>query len=293
MSFPDDGLREGDTLCIALFAGPVENLAAPDRRVCLGPGRNGVRFDGLTHGPHTVILPAPGSTIDGDRYQATVAETDIPADLAEDAFAVDIALAFARETVGTSGRVEINIFGCPPGTDGGGDPNAWQSQCDTLIGGAPVSLSGIGSIEDTAPTEMTSLDEEAFGQAEFVNLPAGEYALEERLPEDVAEDTAVFVSSSVDGGTTATELEPEQDTLALGPSETKSVSYYVVLKPEEEPAPLAPAVDATSANPDIAGPAADPAPAPDPAAQPRLEITGGPDAPPAATPVVDGHEPAA
>lgn len=284
LAFPDDGLRDGEELCVGLFAGGVDDPAAPDQRVCLGPGGTTVRFDGLDHGPYAVVLPAPGSTIADDRYQPTLAETEIPADLDQDAFVVDVALALAPEAAGTTGRVEINVFGCPPGTDGGDDAGEWSSECDTLIGDVPVSLSGIGSIDDTAPTGITALEGEAFGQAAFVDLPAGEYEIEEQLPVNVAEETAVFVSSSIDGGTTATPIEPDEETLALGPAEIKSVAYYVVLKPDEESA----LDDATSANPDVA--AGSPEPAAEPVGQPHLEITGG--LPPAATPTPAEPDPA-
>ena len=253
VTFPDAGLVAGEQLCLSLFAGEVNDaadLTSPVLSECLGSDATEVRFDGLTHGPYTLVVPAPGSVVGQERYQGQIIGTSVP-DTERDAFAITVALALSGEVAGTTGSVAVNVFGCPPGTDGGGDATVWKSECDALASGVPVSLSGIGSIDDTSEQAITGEETAKPGRVEFSNLPAGDYQLNDQLPEDAPQTAAVFVESSIDGSITP--LEPAE-TLALRPTEVKSVAYFVVLEPEPaDTAATDPADDSTSGNPDIAG----------------------------------------
>jgi hypothetical protein len=215
-------------------------------------------------------------------------------------YGLPVALKLAPEIAGTTGRVQVSVFGCPPGTDAGGDADGWLNQCDALANDVPVSLSGIGSIEDTTGLAVTGRETAQPGRVEFANLPPGDYLLEEVLPAD-ARGAVVFVESSIDGSITP--LDPDDPTLALRPAEVKSVAYFVVLDaaetdapaeaaPADDPALAGAADDGTFANPDITGGTTAPdAPdpdepagttAPDPAAT-EPAVTGG--LPDEATPV--------
>ncbi len=250
IAFPDDGLAESDQLCVALFAGVSSDLTAPSQSLCLKAGESTLLFEELTHGPYTVLLPAPGSVIADDRYQGQIIDTDIPDSPSQAAFGISATLKLTPQAAGTTGSVEVTIYGCPPGTDEGGDADSWQDKCSVVASDVPVSLSGIGSIEDTTAQAITGEEAEP-GRARFTNLPAGAYEIEEILPVNVEEEPAVFVESSIDGSVTS--LEPD-DTLALRPAEIKSVNLYVVLEPDSEgDAPNAdtPLDDATTGNPSV------------------------------------------
>ncbi|MDP9365978.1 MAG: hypothetical protein M3Q10_17455, partial [Chloroflexota bacterium] len=247
VAFPDAGLAVGELLCLALFAGHGGDFTAPVQSDCLGPGAAGVRFDGLTHGPYTLVVLAPGSAIQGNRYQGQVIATDVPDEPDRSDYGLPVALKLAPEVAGTTGRVQVSVFGCPPGTNAGGDADGWLNQCDTLANDVPVSLSGIGSIEDTIDQAVTGRDTAQPGRVEFANLPPGDYLLDETLPAD-ARDAAVFVESSIDGSITP--LDPDDPTLALRPAEVKSVAYFVVLDAAEADAP---AEAAPAGDPALAG----------------------------------------
>jgi hypothetical protein len=292
VAFPDAGLANGETLCLALFAGHDGDFTAPVQSRCLGRGETGLRFDGLTHGPYTLVVLAPGSAVEGNRYQGQVIATDVPDEPDRSDYALPVAVKLAPEVAGTTGRVQVSVFGCPPGTDAGGDADGWLNQCDTLANDVPVSLSGIGSIEDTSGQAITGRAAQP-GRVEFANLPPGDYLLQESLPVE-ARDAVVFVESSIDGSITP--LDPADPTLALRPAEVKSVAYFVVLDPAQtdaraEAAPAAdPALggDADSGNPDIAGgtaaPDAAPSEAPNPVALPDALAP----APPVIDPAITG-----
>ena len=276
VTYPDDGLTADDHLCLDLFAGDSVDGSPPVQSQCLDPGDDTVSFDGISHGPYTILVLAPGSTIDGDRYQGQIVGTDIPNDPERDAFAIPVTLRLSPEAAGTTGRVEISVFGCPPGTDGGGDATIWASKCDKLIGGAPVSLSGIGTVDDTSNQASTGVEGEDFGKVDFPNLPAGAYQVDDTLPNDISQTAAVFVSSSIDGGPPS----PITDqTVAVSPAEIKSVNYYVVLQPGVAASPQAASpADSTTGNPDIGGPTSPS----EPVTLPNPDVAGGlpPTAPP-------------
>ncbi len=279
LTYPDGGLAEGEQLCLALYAGDPSDFASPVQSHCLGPGAGGALFDGLTHGPYALVVLAPGSAVAGNRYQGQIVRTDVPDDPAATTFSLSLSLSLTAAAAGTTGSVTVSVFGCPPGTDEGGDATAWIDKCDALANDVPVSLNGIGSINDTTAAAVTGEGVAESGRVEFSNLPAGDYQLDGDLPAGAPPPVAVFVESSIDGSITP--LEPDA-TLALLPAEVKSVAYFVLLDPEPDPA-----ADATSGNPDIAG--APPAGAPTPpAGLGEPAVTGGlPADPPAATPTPD------
>ena len=232
VTFPDAGLAEGEQLCLALYAGDTGDLAgtAPLQSQCLGPGGSSLLFEGLAHGAYRVVVPAPDSVLNPHRYQGQIVGTSIPDEPNLSAFGIDIALALTPETAGITGSVQVNVYGCPPGTNGGGDATVWASECEYLAGGVPLVLSGIGSVDDTTLAGVTGQTGEQSGQVEFSNLPAGAYRLDGELPENVAAEAAYFVESSLDGGTTV--LDPD-DTLAIRPAEIKTIDVYLVLTPED------------------------------------------------------------
>ena len=287
LTFPDDGLAAGELLCLALFAGHGGDFVSPVQSPCLGPGETRARFEGLTHGPYTLVVLAPGSAVAGNRYQGQVIATDVPDEPERAEYGLSVAVKLAPEFAGTTGRVQVSVFGCPPGTDAGGDATDWLSRCDVLANDVPVTLSGIGSIGDTADQAITGREMAQPGRVEFTNLPPGDYLLQGTLPPD-APTAAVFVESSIDGSITP--LDPNQETLALRPAEVKSVAYFVVLDPAQA-APLPPAApaadpalagDGSSGNPDIAGGTT----APDPVAPTTAEAPA--DSPPVTSPDITG-----
>lgn len=293
--FPDAGPATGESVCVELFPddGTDLGIATPLQTGCLGGGQERVRFGGLSHGVYRAVVPAADSLLFPARYQGQIASVEVPDDPSTGEFEIDVVLDLSPELAGTTGRIEVNVYGCPPGTNGGGDATAWRSECDALIGGAPVSVSGIGTIDDTSILEVTSQEGDEFGRVEFVNLPAGEYKLEGDLPPSVTANPAYFVESSIDGGLPA-QHDPGEP-VAIRPTEVLAVDVYVPLV--EEPSSVPPADDPGSANPSIAGSAPSSVPV-EPAAvlDPTLaglsepEVSGGlpPDqAAPSGTPVIE------
>ena len=63
--------------------------------------------------------------------------TTIPEDDRLDAFGIDVSVGLAPEFAGTTGRVHVNVFGCPAGTDAGTDRDGWANECQALAGGVP------------------------------------------------------------------------------------------------------------------------------------------------------------
>jgi hypothetical protein len=258
--FPDDGLAEGEQLCLALFPSTDPDLTKPPLLSrCLDPGSAAVSFEGLRSGQYSVLLPGPGSDLGEPRYQGQLVATTIPDDDRLDAFGIDVSVGLAPEFAGTTGQVHVSVFGCPAGTNAGANRDAWATECHALAGGVPLSLSGTGSIHDAAFQAVTGTSGDNSGRVEFTDLPPGAYQLGSDLPENVGSDPALFVESSIDGSLGS--LEPS-DTLALRPTETVAVDVYLVLDQDE-------AVDASDVvgvtDPEITGGVSPDADAPDPA----------------------------
>jgi len=229
--FPDDGLVEGEQLCLALFPSPDPDLTKPPLLSrCLDPGSDAVSFEGLRSGQYSVLLPGPGSDLAEQRYQGQLVATTIPDDDRLDAFGIDVSVGLAPEFAGTTGRVHVSVFGCPAGTDAGPNREDWATECHALAGGVPLSLSGTGSIHDAAFQAVTGVSGDSSGRVEFTDLPPGAYELGSELPENVGSDPALFVESSIDGSLGS--LEPS-DTLALRPTETVAVDVFLVLDQDD------------------------------------------------------------
>lgn len=229
LAFPDDGLADGEQLCVALYPGSNPDIAAlPLLSRCLDPGEAAVSFEGLPSGEYSVLLPGPGSDTDEERYQGQLVTTAIPEDDRLEAYGIDIPVSLAQEFAGTTGSVEVNVFGCPAGTDAGADRDGWAAECQALAGGIPLTLSGTGSVEDAAFQAVTGLSGADSGRVEFSNLPPGAYELGSDLPQNVGNNPALFVESSIDGSLGA--LDPSA-TLALRPTETVAVDVFLVLDP--------------------------------------------------------------
>ena len=229
--FPDNGLVEGEQLCLALFPSTDPDLTKPPLLSrCLDPGSEAVSFEGLRSGQYSVLLPGPGSDLAEPRYQGQLIATTIPEDDRLDAFGIDVAVGLAPEFAGTTGRVHVSVFGCPAGTNAGADRDDWATECQALAGGVPLSLSGTGSIHDAAFQAVTGLSGDGSGRVEFTDLPPGAYELGSELPENVGSDPALFVESSIDGSLGS--LEPS-DTLALRPTETVAVDVFLVLDQDD------------------------------------------------------------
>jgi hypothetical protein len=225
--FPDEGVGAGEQLCVALFPGTNPDLANPPLLSrCLDSGGAAVAFEGLRSGDYSVLLPGPGSDLTEPRYQGQLVATNIPEDDRLTSFGIDVNVGLAPEFAGTTGRVQVSVFGCPAGTDNGADKDGWAAECQALAGGVPLTLSGTGSINDAAFQAVTGLSGNESGRVEFADLPPGAYELGSELPENVTNTPALFVESSIDGSLGS--LEPS-DTLALRPTETVAVDVYLVL----------------------------------------------------------------
>ena len=236
LAFPDEGIGAGEQLCVALFPGTDPDLANPPLLSrCLDPGGAAVSFEGLRSGDYSVLLPGPGSDLTESRYQGQLVATNIPETQSLASYGIDVSVGLTAEFSGTTGRVQVSVFGCPAGTDSGADKEGWASQCQALAGGVPLTLSGTGSINDAAFQAVTGLSGDESGRVLFTDLPPGAYELGSELPANVGETPALFVESSIDGSLGS--LDPSE-TLALRPTETVAVDVYLVL--DQEPAETSP-----------------------------------------------------
>lgn len=228
LNFPDEGLVDSEQLCIALYSGTSPDLQKPPLLSrCMDPGEDSVTFEGLRPGDFSVLLPGPGSDVEGHRYEGQLVTTSIPNDDQLDAFGIDIAVGLSSEFRGTTGNVKVSVFGCPAGTDAGADKDSWVNECKALAGGVPMTLTGIGSINDAAFRKVTGVSGNTSGRVEFTDLPAGAYAIGGDLPSNVSENPALFAESSIDGSLGA--IDPSQS-LALRPTETVAVDVFLVLE---------------------------------------------------------------
>jgi hypothetical protein len=228
LDFPDEGLVDSEQLCIALYSGTSPDLQKPPLLSrCMDPGEDSVTFEGLRPGDFSVLLPGPGSDVEGHRYEGQLVTTSIPNDDQLDAFGIDIAVGLSSEFRGTTGNVKVSVFGCPAGTDAGADKDSWVNECKALAGGVPMTLTGIGSINDAAFRKVTGVSGNTSGRVEFTDLPAGAYAIGGDLPSNVSENPALFAESSIDGSLGA--IDPSQS-LALRPTETVAVDVFLVLE---------------------------------------------------------------
>lgn len=228
LNFPDEGLVDSEQLCVALYSGTSPDLQKPPLLSrCMDPGEDSVTFEGLRPGDFSVLLPGPGSDVEGHRYEGQLVTTSIPNDDQLDAFGIDIAVGLSSEFRGTTGNVKVSVFGCPAGTDAGADKDSWVNECKALAGGVPMTLTGIGSINDAAFRKVTGVSGNTSGRVEFTDLPAGAYAIGGDLPSNVSENPALFAESSIDGSLGA--IDPSQS-LALRPTETVAVDVFLVLE---------------------------------------------------------------
>ena len=173
-----------------------------------------------------MLLPGPGSELELPRYQGQLVATSIPDNDRLGAFGIDVQVGLAPEYAGTTGRVQVRVYGCPAGTDAGGDREGWAAECHALANGVPLTLTGTGSVQDAAFQGITGDTGSQSGRVEFSNLPPGAYELGGDLPENVTDTPAFFAESSIDGSLGA--LSPSEP-LALRPAETVAVDVYLVL----------------------------------------------------------------
>lgn len=227
LDFPDDGLVDSEQLCVALFSGTTPDLAKPPLLSrCIDPGEDAVTFEGLKPGDFSVLLPGPGSDVEGQRYGGQLVTTNIPDDEQLDAFGIDINVGLSPEFTGTTGSVQVSVFGCPAGTNAGADKDSWVNECKSLAGGVPMTLTGVGSINDAAFRKVTGVSGNTSGRVEFTDLPAGAYEIGGDLPSNVADSPALFAESSIDGSLGV--LDPSES-LALRPTETVAVDVFLVM----------------------------------------------------------------
>lgn len=226
ISFPDSGLVDDEQVCLGIFpAGTADFTSPPLQSRCMDPGAEAVLFEGLAAGEWVIAVPGLGTQMTPQRYQGQLISTSIPEQQGVQDFGIKVDLALLPELAGTTGTVQVNVFGCPSGTDGGEDATAWQSQCDAVASGIPISISGIGTGETTAMQGVTGVDGSTAGRLEFSGLPAGAYQLDGELPGNVLNPT-IFIESTIDGGTQAI---TQGDTLEVRPSETVAVNVYLVI----------------------------------------------------------------
>lgn len=300
VAFPDDGLVEGEQLCLGLFAASAAGTGSPLQLACIGPGAGGATFDGLAHGAYQVVLPTEASVLTPPRYAGQLIETDVPDEAAAADYGVAVQLALSPDFAGTTGTVDVSVYACPPGTDEGGDATAWQTECGYVVGGVALTLTSVDGGVGEPVAAATGEDGDLTGRVEFPPLPAGAYELDGQLPDNVAETSARFVTSNVDATTTV--LQPDQ-TLAVRPAEDLKVDVYLVLDElPPAPAPVAPPPAGQTAPPPAGETAAPPTvvpvpavptpipspptPTPVPTVAPQPTATGVASSPPA--PAVDG-----
>ncbi|MFM9107611.1 MAG: hypothetical protein ACKOWF_13035 [Chloroflexota bacterium] len=225
LSFPDSGPAGEEQVCLGLYPAAASDFTLPPLQArCLDPGESSVLFQGISSGEFTVAVPGQGSRRLPARYQGQLVQTSIPDDPAITDYAIDVALDLAPDFAGIRGRVEVNVFGCPEGTNAGGDAAAWRGECTALGDGIPLSLSGVGVNAGTPLEATTGNPGQQSGKVEFTDLPAGAYELGGLLPSNVGAPTVV-IQSSLDGVRSVT----EGGGLALRPAESLSVDVYLVL----------------------------------------------------------------
>jgi hypothetical protein len=241
LTFPDTGLADGEQLCLALFPGGTTDFSMlPLQSRCLDPGDDTATFAGIAPGTYQLLTPSVGSMIDQDRYQAQSAETSIPEDAADATFSARLPLALSPEVAGTTGQVQLNVYGCPPGTDGQGDATLWQSKCTSPVAGVSLALHGVGSIGDETFEDVTSTAQGTAGKVAFTNLPPGDYELVGINSDqftNVAINPALVVESSIDGSLGV--IDPEEE-ISLRPAEIKNIDIYLVLTDASAPTVISP-----------------------------------------------------
>ncbi len=157
-SFRTKGSAPASSCASRFFPGTNPDLANPPLLSrCLDPGGAAVSFEGLRSGDYSVLLPGPGSDLTEPRYQGQLVATNIPEDERLASFGIDVNVGLAPEFAGTTGRVQVSVFGCPAGTDNGANKEGWAAECQALAGGVPLTLSGTGSINDAAFQAVTGL----------------------------------------------------------------------------------------------------------------------------------------
>jgi hypothetical protein len=226
LSFPDAGLVGDEQLCLGLYPGGTADFSAPPVQArCIDPGEDAALFENIGHGDWVVAVPGVGSRFEPARYQGQLVRTSIPDEPTLRDFGIDVDLGLVDDLAGTTGRVKVNVFGCPSGTDAGTDPEGWRNECRALAGGIPLSLSGLGTVGDTTLEGVTGADGGEAGRLDFSGLPAGAYRLGGRLPSN-ATSPAVFIQSSIEGG-----VRPiaQGDSLSVRPTEVVAVDVYLVL----------------------------------------------------------------
>jgi hypothetical protein len=187
-----------------------------------------------------LVTPSVGSIVEQNRYQVQSAATSIPADTTNAYFTASLPLSLSPEVAGTTGQVQLNVYGCPPGTDGQGDATLWQSQCTSPVAGVSLRLQGIGSIDDTSIPAVTDGDQATAGRASFTNLPPGEYQIvgvDGAQFENVQFNPAMVVESNIDGGLGVTDANQR---ISLRPAEVKSIDIFLVLTEDTAPVVISP-----------------------------------------------------
>jgi hypothetical protein len=149
-------------------------------------------------------------------------------------------LALSPQAAGTTGQVQLNVYGCPPGTDGQGDATLWQSQCTSPVAGVSLKLQGIGSIGDISVADVTPDEESSAGRVEFSNLPPGEYQLvgvDDGQFANVEINPALVIESNIEGSLGVTDAG---EGISLRPAEIKNIDIYLVLSEDSAPIVISP-----------------------------------------------------